>query len=447
MIEATIENLLRQKIGLNAAAIGSNTIARAVRSRMASCGLVDMAAYLTQLHTSGTELAALIETVVVPETWFFRDREPFVLLAHYVMSEWLPSHPNQVFRILSAPCSTGEEPYSMAIALLEAGLGAEQFQVDAVDISQKALQKAQLAVYDEYSFRGKAAIGREEALNQGGEKNSFLKEKYFQRVVAGYSLNESVRKTVNFIQGNVLDSNLFWDQPPYDVVFCRNLLIYLDQPARQQTIHRLDRLLVRNGLFFVGHSEMGQLPPSRFSPIRHALAFAFRKVESGTQDKAPVVTAYNQQGQKRNASPAQASRNTTSTRKAIELQPTNVPSIEAKPTLVNARSTAVSASQKASLTAAKTLADGGQLVEAVAACEAYLNQNRNNAEAYCLLGQLYQAVDQETEAEQCFRKAVYLQPHHEEALLHLILLKEQSGDLASALVLRQRLQRIHLSEY
>ncbi|HEY9859492.1 MAG TPA: hypothetical protein V6D16_08305, partial [Candidatus Obscuribacterales bacterium] len=88
MIQDAIENLLRQKIGLNADVIGSKTIARAVRHRMAKCALDDIAAYLTQLQTSAAELEALIETIVVPETWFFRDREPFVLLAQYVMSEW-----------------------------------------------------------------------------------------------------------------------------------------------------------------------------------------------------------------------------------------------------------------------------------------------------------------------------------------------------------------------
>src|SRR6476646_1464122 len=172
MIQAAIENLLKQKIGLNAAAIGSNTIARSVRHRMAHCSLEDPVAYLSQLQTSTAELDALIETIVVPETWFFRDREPFVLLAHYVVSEWLPAHPHQILRILSAPCSTGEEPYSIAIALLEAGLSASQFRIDAIDISQTALQKAQQAVYDEYSFRGNAGLVRkEETQVQASEKN------------------------------------------------------------------------------------------------------------------------------------------------------------------------------------------------------------------------------------------------------------------------------------
>ncbi|MBW4488022.1 MAG: hypothetical protein KME12_09550 [Trichocoleus desertorum ATA4-8-CV12] len=454
MIQAAIENLLRQKIGLNAAAIGSNTIARAVRHRMTKCALDDIATYLTQLQTSAAELEALIETIVVPETWFFRDREPFVLLAHYVMSEWLPAHPNQVLRILSAPCSTGEEPYSIAIALLEAGLTAPQFRIDAVDISQKALQKAQKAVYDEYSFRGNAAIGRKTGTQaQGNEKNSFLKEQYFQRLTDGYQLHESVRKTVNFIQGNVLESQTLGGQSIYNVVFCRNLLIYLDQAAREQTVCRLDQLLVKQGLFFVGHSEMGQLPSSRFSPVRHSLAFAFRKLDHCPPDQAQPLKTYSPSSQKRSqAAQPRLGRTSTLIRKSPELLPASPETIVSKvasnatSSQVIAKPTAQKSFVKSSLKAAKALADKGQLTEAVAACEVYLNHNRSCAEAYCLLGQLYQAVEQETAAEQCFRKAVYLQPQHEEALLHLALLKEQSGDVASAKVLRQRLQRIHVSQ-
>nr|WP_290224489.1 CheR family methyltransferase [Trichocoleus desertorum] len=454
MIQAAIENLLRQKIGLNAAAIGSNTIARAVRHRMTKCALDDVATYLTQLQTSAAELEALIETIVVPETWFFRDREPFVLLAHYVMSEWLPAHPNQVLRILSAPCSTGEEPYSIAIALLEAGLTASQFRIDAVDISQKALQKAQQAIYDEYSFRGTAALGKQlETQAQGSEKNSFLKEQYFQRLTEGYQLHESVRKTVNFIQGNVLESQALWGQSIYNVVFCRNLLIYLDQAAREQTVCRLDQLLVKQGLFFVGHSEMGQLPSARFNPVRHSLAFAFRKLDHCPPDKAQFLQTHAQSSQKRSpAAQSHPKRDSALVQKSPELKPahpeTLASSVRSSGTNSQTGSQVIAQAiaEKSSLTAAKALADKGQLTEAVVACEVYLNRHPSCAEAYCLLGQLYQAVEQETAAEQCFRKAVYLQPQHEEALLHLVLLKEQSGDVASAKVLRQRLQRIHVSQ-
>ena len=90
---ADFENLLKASMGLNVASIGSAAIARAVQERLAACDLADPHAYWERVRGSGTELQALIEAVVVPETWFFRDRESFAALARLAHEEWLPTHP------------------------------------------------------------------------------------------------------------------------------------------------------------------------------------------------------------------------------------------------------------------------------------------------------------------------------------------------------------------
>src|SRR5919199_6211265 len=127
MAQATIEALLGKKIGLDASTIGSSKITRAIESRRLACGVPDLQSYLQLLQTSPQELEELIENVIVPETWFFRDRKPFDFLGRYVISEWLPNPKNRSLRILSLPCCTGEEPYSIAITLIEAGLPPTQF--------------------------------------------------------------------------------------------------------------------------------------------------------------------------------------------------------------------------------------------------------------------------------------------------------------------------------
>lgn len=138
MPQSVIESLLKQKIGLDANSIGSSTIARAIYQRMADCRISTMAGYLGLLQESPQEWEAFVESVVIPETWFFRERESFNFLKDYVLSEWLANNSNRILQILSVPCSTGEEPYSIAIALLEAGLTAANFRIDAIDISKKA---------------------------------------------------------------------------------------------------------------------------------------------------------------------------------------------------------------------------------------------------------------------------------------------------------------------
>ena len=189
MVQDIIEALLKQKIGLDANSIGSNTITHAVERRRLSCGLPDRAAYLSHLRSSPQELEDLIEAVVVPETWFFRDREPFVYLRQFV-TEWQAAHSAGVFRVLSAPCSTGEEPYSIAMTLLQSGLTSAQFKVDAVDISHRALLKAKRGIYGKQSFRGGGVVDQ---------------SRYFQPAESGQEIRPFVRNTVNFIQGNLLN--------------------------------------------------------------------------------------------------------------------------------------------------------------------------------------------------------------------------------------------------
>ena len=127
-----IEHLLREVIGLDANSIGSGAIHRAVRLRMKVRGLREVDDYLGYLSKSPIERTELIESVVVTETWFFRDPESFCALVRLVKEEWLPEHPAGILRILSVPCSSGEEPYSLVMALLEAGLRPERFRYGRV---------------------------------------------------------------------------------------------------------------------------------------------------------------------------------------------------------------------------------------------------------------------------------------------------------------------------
>ena len=101
-------------------------IQRAVRQRMRSLGLKRLEDYRQLLEHSRAEWHELVESVVVTETWFFRDPEPIAAFVRLVREEWLPAHPTAPLRLLSVPCSSGEEPFSLAMALLDAGVPAEQ---------------------------------------------------------------------------------------------------------------------------------------------------------------------------------------------------------------------------------------------------------------------------------------------------------------------------------
>jgi len=462
----TIIDLLRRKIGLDAIAIGYSSLTNAIRYRMMECGLQDASSYLVRIQTSPQELDALIEQIVVPETWFFRDREPFIFLVHYIQSEWIPKHCNRVLRILSLPCATGEEPYSIAIALIEAGLPPKNFQIDAVDISKQAINRAKQAVYDQNSFRG----GQLPLLNSEKiDRQTGLQERYFKPVDHGYQVNEWITKTVKFIHGNLLDPCFLADQSSYDILFCRNLLIYLTRSAREQAIQISSRLLTDQGLLFVGHSEMGQLPATHFAPVHHAFAFAARKKRQavemtgqGWTKVAEVQTGKAEQETTERVGRRDREHSWLADKSLTPHSPTPSPTKgEGEPERLDhfqspslalgeefrvrakdfCQSTSVQSSVSL-LEAARTLADQGQLQDAIMLCEMYLKHNRIDAEAYLLLGQIYQAGGNEEQAEQYFQKVIYLQPNHEDALMHLRLLKENRRDFAGADVIQQRIQRL-----
>lgn len=439
MSQTQIEALLQQKIGLNAMSLGPQAIARWVRQRMVVCGCDDLAEYLLQLQTNTAEFKALIEAVVVPETWFFRDREPFVFLGRYVQSEWLVNRLNRKLRVLSLPCSTGEEPYSIAIALLEAGLVPHQFHIDAIDISQQALDKAKRAIYDPYSFRGYQSVVLQ---RQPGVPPSHLsiQELYFRSVDGRYQLLDSIKGLVSFYQSNVLDPDFLIGKPCYDIVFCRNLLIYLDQSARQKVFQVFDQLLRPDGLLFTGHSEISQLPPTQFSLLKPVAAFVARKQPS-------VSVSLEKKPSDRLSKPSP-----TSTFQPIPKPLTThlfaTPETANQPVTPSPIETANHLPAQglepipSLFAAAREQANQGNLNSAIELCEVHLAQHSTDADAYVLLGEVQQATGREYQAEQCFQKALYLQPRHEEALMHLVLLKEQRGDVSGAAIARQRLERL-----
>lgn len=433
--QAAIEALLQQKIGLNAKTIGSRAIGKSINRRMLDCNLSNLTTYLNLLQTSTKELEALIEDIVIPETWFFRDRKPFEFLSQYIKTEWLPGYRGQPLRVLSIPCSTGEEPYSIAITLLEAGLTSKDFNIEAVDISRKALLLAQRGVYSQNSFRGCTTA---------------FQKQYFTQVENAYQLDKTIIDKIKFRAGNLLDPQFSITRKPYHIIFCRNLLIYLEQSARKQVIHVLSKLLNNHGLLFLGYSETGQVLSSGFARIRYPTAFAFRK-ESDDQasDIMPAPSLKSLELPKtvptalsKNNSKKQYKTAFKSSQNNERIKVSNLTTLNSHEELLFNEVQLPDLNLPNSLKIARNFADKGQLKEAASLCKSYLSEHPLNAETYFLLGQVYQAEGNEQQAEQYFQKAIYLDPNHYEALIHLALLKEYYGDQKSAIILRQRIERL-----
>jgi chemotaxis protein methyltransferase WspC len=400
LIYARIADLLKQTMGLDAESIGVACVERAVRKRLVARKLADPLLYWAQLCASEQELQELIEAIVVPETWFFRDAEAFAALVRVAREQWLAKHVDDSLRALSLPCSTGEEPFSMAMALLDGALPATRFQIDAVDISARALAFAERGIYGRNSFRA---------------KDLGFRDRYFEPVERGHRVSASVRAPVTFRQGNLLSPGSLPAARTYDVIFCRNVLIYFDRDTQRRALEVLGRLLSPSGVLFVGPSETGLLHDRGFAPAGIPLAFAFRHAGGG----APRPTR----------NPVAA---------VVATQPVPARPRQAAP---------VAAPQAIAVTddwleRARHLANQGNLVDALSCCERHLQGRPVSAEAFHLVGLLHDAAGRVREAAEHYRKALYLEPRHPEALAHLAVALQKEGDPRGAQRLLERANRL-----
>ena len=409
-----IERLLKSRIGLEAESVGRTVIERAVRQRMSALGQQNLEGYWTTLGGSTREQQALVEAVVVPETWFFRYPESFNALASLAQERHAQLHGARPLRLISLPSSSGEEPYSIAMTLLDAGFSAEQFQIDALDVSDKVLEQARKGLYGRNSFRGDAQAFR---------------DRFFHEQDAGsFLLDERVRTCVRLRTGNLLDPSLFAGEPSYDFIFCRNLLIYFDRPTQVRVLELLKRQLQEGGTLFIGPAEASLASQNGLQALGRQQTFAFRLAPAQT----PISAAPR----------APAPR----TRPAVATVPHPVPPSRPRP-LGRTLSAAVPATVVTDTWAdVASLANAGRTDEARQRTEQHLQQNGPSATAYYWLGLLCDAAGQGDQACAYYRKAIYLEPQHREALTHLAAHLEAQGDQSGAQRLYRRAQNPEVGE-
>ncbi len=389
-----IRRLAEERLGLDAGSLGTSVFEKAVTDRCRATGMADARAYAEHLQRDPDEFSALAEHLVVGETWFYRGGRLFEFLAR--RAESIVAR-GQTFRALCLPCSSGEEPYSLAIALLEANLNSN-WEIDAIDVSPRAIAAALRAEYRDFSFR---------------QCPAWVRGRYFQATATCWELSRAVRERVRFRIGNVLD------EPPanparYDLILCRNLLIYLTPDARRRAMDHLMQMLAPDGLIGVGHAEPSVFAGRSFEPVGPSEYVLFGRATETVKPiprfepplPAPISSP-------KPAAPFVA--------KPIRVEP---PKVEAP-----------------SLARARQLADSGHLAAATAECQGVLASAGPSAEAYVLLGVIHQASGETAPAADAFRRALYLDPHHAGALAHSMLLSEAAGRTDQAESFRVRLAR------
>ncbi|PLY40233.1 methyltransferase [Janthinobacterium sp. ROICE36] len=409
----TAQVLLRRATGLS---VSDAVAERAVGQRMEQTGFTDSAAYLQAL--TPTEMTQLIELVVVPESWLFRDPQAFYATVELVQERWARG---RATRILSIPCAGGEEPYSMAMALRDKGVPKQAFSIDAYDLSPGCIERAQAGVYGRNAFRAQDVAFR---------------ERYFTHVADdAYRIIDALREQVTFRQGNLLQFDTATYSRHYDVVFCRNLLIYFDKPTTRAAIHKLSALLADDGMLLAGYAEVPSFCQNGFATLQFRQAFALKKETAAPASPAqaaplPVLRTL------RSVPPAPKRATAPIAPATLRTRPVSVPSPPPVPV-------PVPAAQADLLAEARLLADRGQLREAGEKCHAHLARVPEAAEAYFMLGIINELAGKMDLADDYWRRCIYLQPDHYEALCHLALLAERNGNHTATATLKARAARIY----
>lgn len=206
---------------------------------------------------------AVIDAMTTNETYWFRDENQFIELKEKIFPE-LFSQKNSTIKIWSAACSSGQEPYSISITALEAiqaGGKQKAVQIIGTDISETIIGEAQKALYSEL------------ALSRG--INPLTKARYFQKAFDGYGLNDEVTRQVRFQQFNLLKP--FAALGRFDIIFCRNVLIYFSDQVKRDILARMGDCLEPGGYLFLSSTEALPAGLQGFESIRTPITAYFRK--------------------------------------------------------------------------------------------------------------------------------------------------------------------------
>lgn len=239
-----IRQMLYDLCGINLGDGREELVKSRLTKRLRALNLNDFDRYLEYIEkdSSGRELTTMVDSLTTNKTSFFREAQHF----EYLRQQILPKRrgAGKRIRLWSAGCSSGEEPFSLAILLREAiaDTAGWDIRILATDISDRVLAKAREAAYDEDALQ---------------DVPPPLLQKYFTALRTApprtYRVQDSVRSLVRLAKLNLMGP---WPMKgPFDVIFCRNVMIYFDKATQQRLVHRYWEMLAPGGHLFVGHSE------------------------------------------------------------------------------------------------------------------------------------------------------------------------------------------------
>lgn len=225
-------------------------------------------AYLTMGPYQMDEFQEMFNRITINETSFFRNEAQLDVFEKVILPQLLEDRSStKRLRIWSAACSSGEEPFTLAM-LIHRSLGVRladwRIEILGSDISEKALGIAQSGVYSNYAVRTTPKL---------------MLDRYFKEDGRNFILSDDIRSMVSFERHNLKDTMAAKRHGTWDIIFCRNVLIYFDDAMKKGVISMFDNQLAKDGTLFIGHSERISNLTERFTQLDIPQGFCYQKCE------------------------------------------------------------------------------------------------------------------------------------------------------------------------
>ncbi len=412
---AALKSFVLQHTGLAYYSDKDEDLATRLSRRMSALKVPDCSTYLDILNrpANTSEIDALAGELTIGETYFFRQREHFELIRSKIIPDLIErNQTTRQMRIWSAGCATGAEPYSVAMLLqseFAEPLRDWNIFILGTDINPDFLAQARAGRYSEWALRDVPLEDRECCFLQAGNR---------------WILNREFRDAVTFRHHNLADGSAIpsADGAPFDLILCRNVLIYFSADQTRAVLLRFRKSLATEGWLLVGHAECGADALQQFAVVREPNVIAFRK--------NPEDLAYDGRSEEPLAQwqpwvdhsfnpPENSSANTA----AIRTTP-----VAADPSFAPPQP----ASASARLEEARALADRGEWNAAASICQELLSLDPLNAAAHFTLGLILAHTSSLEEAKTELRSAIYVDRRFALAYYHLGTLLQRSRSFPEA---------------
>ena len=363
--------------------------------------------WLLSSELNKDQIMILASHLTISETYFWREPQVFSALTDFILPELikLKQKGERSIRIWSAGCSTGEEPYSVAIALHKTIQKIEDWDITilATDINPKALSKAVSGIYGTWSFRNSP---------------SWLKTRYFRnKVDRQLEIIPEIKKMVNFTCLSLVEMSAISNTNTMDIIFCRNVLMYFTSEWVSKISQNLFNSLSEDGWFIVSSSELSSYVFPQFTPVNFPGAVLYRKGTNGSVLPLSFIASANEDLQ---LSPAEALTKegiqpilpfTSSPVKPL-LPITPSPPLPVNHSAIQEPQPASEETSAEKIFAIRLLANQGFLPEALALCNEAIVSEKLNVVFYFIQASILQEMDKSSEAIDSLKKAIYINPDY-----------------------------------